>query len=194
MRIEQDRVYVNALQTALNRETDASALRPKQAGNGSAMCTQGGSRVSPLYEGDRPTSERRHMEHGEASWRRGVTATRDAIVDPSNASRGGGPESIPEAERIACLRQRRNAVDREAPADTAPLHRAPVGGGGADDSALAETQPYKAARPVTSPWLGAAVDKHYAGDDTDLKLLTDAILVFTAGMSVEEYEASVGEF
>lgn len=35
-------------------------------------------------------------------------------------------------------------------------------------------------------WLGATVDKHYAGDDSDLQVLVGAILQATAGMSVDD--------
>ena len=36
------------------------------------------------------------------------------------------------------------------------------------DPSLAERQPFKAAASGDLGWLGQAVDKHYAGDDSDL--------------------------
>jgi hypothetical protein len=42
--------------------------------------------------------------------------------------------------------------------------------------------------------LGAALDKHYAGDDTDLKTMIGALLKSSAGMSVDAYAAQVSEF
>jgi len=62
------------------------------------------------------------------------------------------------------------------------------------DPALGETQPYTAVAAGDLGWMGEAVDKHYAGDDSDLGLVIAAILKATAGMSVEAYEESVAEF
>jgi phosphoserine phosphatase len=62
------------------------------------------------------------------------------------------------------------------------------------DPTLAERQPYRAAVTGDYAWLGAAIDKHYAGDDSDLGLLIAAVAESSTGMSVEEYEASVAAF
>ncbi|WP_026059666.1 HAD family hydrolase [Microbacterium yannicii] len=64
----------------------------------------------------------------------------------------------------------------------------------AADPSLAERQPYRAAVDGDYAWLGAAIDKHYAGDDSDLGLLIGAVAASSAGASVEEYEASVAAF
>ncbi len=62
------------------------------------------------------------------------------------------------------------------------------------DPSLAARQPYLAAVTGDLAWLGAAVDKHYAGDDSDLGMLIHAVSESSAGASVEEYEASVAAF
>ncbi|WP_353707107.1 HAD family hydrolase [Cellulosimicrobium sp. ES-005] len=62
------------------------------------------------------------------------------------------------------------------------------------DPTLADRQPYRAAVSGDLAWLGAAVDKHYAGDDTDLKVMVGAILASTAHESVEDYHAAVASF
>jgi haloacid dehalogenase-like hydrolase len=59
---------------------------------------------------------------------------------------------------------------------------------------LADTQPYAAAVSGDLSWLGGAIDKHYAGDDSDLKAMIGAILGLTANVSVDEYEAEVVAF
>lgn len=64
----------------------------------------------------------------------------------------------------------------------------------AADPSLAERQPYRAAVTGDYAWLGAAIDNHYAGDDSDLGLLIGAVAASSAGASVEEYEASVAAF
>ena len=62
------------------------------------------------------------------------------------------------------------------------------------DPELAATQPYTAAVSGDFGWLGGAIDKHYAGDDSDLGLIIRAIVRATDGVSVEDYEASVADF
>ena len=62
------------------------------------------------------------------------------------------------------------------------------------DPTLAETQPYAAAVSGEFSWLGGAIDKHYSGDDSDLRLIVRAIVRATDGMSVEDYESSVADF
>ena len=64
----------------------------------------------------------------------------------------------------------------------------------AADSTLAQIQPYAAAHSGNLRWLGEAVDKHYAGDDGDLKLIIAAIARSTGGLNVETYEKQVAEF
>ncbi|WP_411700846.1 HAD family hydrolase [Conyzicola sp.] len=62
------------------------------------------------------------------------------------------------------------------------------------DPSLAQAQPYAAAVSGDFAWLGGAIDKHYAGDDSDLHAVVRAIVRTTDGMSVEDYEASVSDF
>jgi phosphoglycolate phosphatase-like HAD superfamily hydrolase len=60
----------------------------------------------------------------------------------------------------------------------------------ADDPALAQRQPWKAAAERDYGWLGAAMTKHYEGDDSDAQVLIAAILQAFAGSTVEEYTAA----
>src|SRR5262249_15819516 len=64
----------------------------------------------------------------------------------------------------------------------------------AADPSLADRQPYKAAVTGDFGWLGAALDKHYAGDDTDLKVLIGAVLTITADPTLDAYADEVSEF
>ena len=61
-------------------------------------------------------------------------------------------------------------------------------------SELRERQPWKAAHERDYAWLGAVVAEHYAGDDTNVKVLGAGILAAYAGMSVEDFEAQAGGF
>ena len=51
----------------------------------------------------------------------------------------------------------------------------------AHDAALRDRQPWKAAHDQDHAWLSNVVTKHYAGDDTDLKVLLGGILQAFAG-------------
>lgn len=64
----------------------------------------------------------------------------------------------------------------------------------ADDPALRDEQPYKAAYEKDFGWLQAAMVKHYQGDDSDLKLLMVAVPKAFDKVAVEEYDRRVGEF
>ncbi len=58
----------------------------------------------------------------------------------------------------------------------------------AEDPALQERQPWKAANEKDVAWLSAVMTEHYAGDDTKAEVLLGGILAAYAGMSVEDFE------
>jgi hypothetical protein len=62
------------------------------------------------------------------------------------------------------------------------------------DPALRERQPWKAAYEHDHGWLGALVAEHYAGDETNVKVLAAGILTAYAGISVEDFEAQSDRF
>ncbi|MEU1208650.1 HAD family hydrolase [Nocardia sp. NPDC005825] len=64
----------------------------------------------------------------------------------------------------------------------------------AADPALAEQQPFKAVESKDFGWLSAAVDKHYDGDDTDMKTLMAGVVRASAGQDVEAYAAQAKTF
>jgi phosphoserine phosphatase len=59
---------------------------------------------------------------------------------------------------------------------------------------LAAEQPWKAVAERDHGWFGALMDEHYAGDDTNVRLLARGILAAYAGISVEDFEESAGRF
>ncbi|MCL2533768.1 MAG: haloacid dehalogenase-like hydrolase [Nocardiaceae bacterium] len=63
-----------------------------------------------------------------------------------------------------------------------------------EDPSLRSQQPWKAAYENDMQWLGAAMVKHYQGDDADLKLLMGAITRAFDEVTVEEYDARVTGF
>jgi phosphoserine phosphatase len=62
------------------------------------------------------------------------------------------------------------------------------------DPSLRRRQPWKAACDRDYHWMGAAVTRHYHGDDSDGKLLVRAILRAFDGMTVETYDAAASAF
>ena len=62
------------------------------------------------------------------------------------------------------------------------------------DASLADKQPWKAAHEKDYAWLGGVIDKHYAGDDSDVKVLIGGILQAFAGQTVEEYVDAAAAF
>jgi phosphoserine phosphatase len=59
---------------------------------------------------------------------------------------------------------------------------------------LRERQPWQAAHERDYGWLSAVVAEHYAGDDTNVKILAAGILAAYDGISVEDFEARADEF
>jgi phosphoglycolate phosphatase-like HAD superfamily hydrolase len=59
------------------------------------------------------------------------------------------------------------------------------------DPSLRDRQPYRAAVERDYRWLGAAMVKHYHGDDADLRLLMAAVGMAFAGMTVEAFSDEV---
>ncbi|MEV0246369.1 HAD family hydrolase [Nocardia sp. NPDC050712] len=64
----------------------------------------------------------------------------------------------------------------------------------ADDPELRNQQPWQAAYTHDLRWLGAAMVKHYHGDDADLKLLMGAVTRAFDEVTVEDYDATVTAF
>ena len=49
-------------------------------------------------------------------------------------------------------------------------------------------------RAATTRWLGAVIAEHYAGDDTNVKVLAGGVLAAFDGISVEDFEAAADAF
>ena len=126
------------------------------------------------------------------SWR--GTATRAAIIEFVERVSGAGTDAVPPAERIAVF-DNDGTLWTEKPMPTQLHYIVQQWAAAAKaDPSLAENQPYKAAADGDLTWLGAAVDKHYNGDDSDLHAMIGAIVALTVDTSVEDYAASVAGF
>jgi phosphoserine phosphatase len=62
------------------------------------------------------------------------------------------------------------------------------------DLALRGRQPWKAAHERDYGWLSAVMEEHYAGDDTNVRVLGAGILAAYDGISVDDFEARADEF
>ncbi|MCT9819228.1 haloacid dehalogenase-like hydrolase [Microbacterium sp. W1N] len=125
------------------------------------------------------------------SWRAG--AARSAL-EAFVARVTTGEDAVPAAERIAVF-DNDGTLWTEKPMP-AQLHYI-VGrwaAAAAADPALADRQPYRAAVTGDLQWLGEAIDRHYAGDDSQVRVIIEAIVALTDGVDVEAYARSVGEF
>ncbi|WP_101846340.1 HAD family hydrolase [Zhihengliuella sp. ISTPL4] len=125
------------------------------------------------------------------SWR--DTATRRAI-ETFVATVCDGPDAVPTEERVAVF-DNDGTLWSEKPMPTQLAYVVERWREAATrDPSLADGQPYRAAVTGDLAWLGAAIDKHYAGDDSDLGVIIQALVGLTDGVSVEDYARSVTEF
>ena len=120
------------------------------------------------------------------------TPTRSAITDfVAAATDEGGDRYVPPRERIAVF-DNDGTLWSEKPFPIQldfTLHR--MAEQAKADPELAARQPYKAALEHDAHWLGAAMVKHYYGDDSDMALLTQAVSKAFDGISVEAFAGEV---
>jgi phosphoserine phosphatase len=123
-----------------------------------------------------------------ASWNDGPT--RQAIVEFAETA----VRDVPPEERIAVFDNDGTLwCEKPMPVELGFILRRLAAMAEADAS-LRETQPWKAARERDYAWLGGAMDKHYGGDDADMKLIIGGVLRAFAGHTVEAYAAAAIAF
>ena len=126
-----------------------------------------------------------------SSWNPG--ATRDAVL--GFVERATDPDTgIPPEERVAVFDNDGTLwCEMPAPIQLGFLLRRMVEMTQADPE-LSERQPWKAAHDGDLAWFGAALTKHYAGDDTDTGLLTEGVLGAFADISVDDFAQQAESF
>jgi phosphoserine phosphatase len=125
-----------------------------------------------------------------ASWN--DTPTRAAIVDfVAAVTDPGSAGFVDPAERVAVF-DNDGTLWSEKPIpiqlDFTLFRLTELAG---QDPSLRERQPYKAAVERDFRWLGAAMVKHYHGDDADMRLLMAAVESAFTGMAVDAFETEV---
>jgi hypothetical protein len=128
-----------------------------------------------------------------ASWNDG--ATKAAILEfLARVTEKGSREFVPVEERIAVFDNDGTLwCEKPVPA-LADFLLEQVGKSGERDPALRERHPWKAIIEKDYRWLGGVIEKHHAGDDSDLGLMAAGLLQAYAGTSIEEFGLSAGRF
>ena len=122
------------------------------------------------------------------------TPTRAAIEAYLASVTTDGPDFVPPEERIAVF-DNDGTLWSEKPIPIQldfTLHR--MAAMAEADPSLQDQQPWKAAFEKDMKWLGAAMVKHYHGDDTDLGLLMGAVPRTIADLSIDDYQREVTAF
>ena len=127
------------------------------------------------------------------SWRDGPA--KHAILSfVARVSGADGHEPVPVEDRVAVFDNDGTLwCEKPMPIQLDFILRRFVEMAGAEPR-LRERQPWKAACERDYGWFGALMAQHYAGDDTNVRVLAGGILAAYDGMSVEEFEARADRF
>jgi phosphoserine phosphatase len=123
------------------------------------------------------------------------TATRQAIVRfVESVTDAGGTGFVPPPERVAVFDNDGTLwCEKPMPIELGFILQR-LAAMAEQDPGLRDRQPWKAAHTRDYTWLGEVITKHYAGDDSDVKVLLGGILQAFAGMDVEDYQAAAHDF
>jgi phosphoserine phosphatase len=126
-----------------------------------------------------------------ASW--SDTPTKAAIT-AFVASVTTGPDAVPVEERVAVFDNDGTLwTEKPMPVELVFILQRLAAMAQAD-AALRGRQPWKAAHAKDYAWLSGAMDKHYAGDDSDMQQLMGGVIAAFAGMDVDAYGAAAAAF
>ncbi|MEV0283160.1 MULTISPECIES: HAD family hydrolase [unclassified Kribbella] len=122
-------------------------------------------------------------------------ATRQALVDyVERALEEDGPYYVPPAERIAVFDNDGTLwCEKPMPVELGFILQR-LAEMAEQDPSLRDRQPWQAAHDRDYAWLGAAITKHYHGDDHDVKVLLGGVLHAFAAMSVDSYAELAGSY
>jgi phosphoserine phosphatase len=127
------------------------------------------------------------------AWR--DVATKRAIVDfVERVTTEGGPDFVPPSDRIAVYDNDGTLwCEKPMPIELGFLLER-LAQMAEEDEGLRTRQPWQAAHERDYAWLGAAMTKHYRGDEADMHALMGAIVQAFAGHSVESYAGAAHDF
>jgi phosphoglycolate phosphatase-like HAD superfamily hydrolase len=127
------------------------------------------------------------------SWNDGpaVTSIREFVA---RVTTDGSPDFVPPAERVAVFDNDGTLwCEKPMPIELGFILQR-LAAMAAQDPTLRRRQPWKAAHSGDHAWLGEVITRHYAGDDSELKVLLGGILQAFAGMGVDDYQAAAHTF
>jgi phosphoserine phosphatase len=133
------------------------------------------------------------VAHDLTSWHDGPA--KQAIVEfVARVGGANGSEPVPVAERVAVFDNDGTLwCEKPMPIQLDFILRRLVEMAEAD-AELRERQPWKAAYERDYGWFGVAIAEHYAGDDTQVRVLLAGVLAAHGGISVEDFEARADAF
>jgi phosphoglycolate phosphatase-like HAD superfamily hydrolase len=124
----------------------------------------------------------------ETSTKRTILEFVGRVADPSS------PSFVPSAERVAVVDNDGTLwCERPAPVQ-AEFLMARLRQLAQATPSLRDQQPYRAALEHDYPWLVHAIERHYNGDDDELKKASAALLGAYAGVTLEQYEQYARQF
>jgi phosphoglycolate phosphatase-like HAD superfamily hydrolase len=127
------------------------------------------------------------------SWRDGPTKV--AITDfVARVTEEGGKDFVPPEERIAVFDNDGTLWTEHPLVIQLDFTIRRLGALAEEKPELRAQQPYRAAYEKDLAWMGAAMVKHYQGDDADLGLLMKAVPAAFESVTVEEYDRNVRDF
>jgi len=119
---------------------------------------------------------------GLSTWRDG--AAKQAVAEFVEAAR-----AVPAEDRVAVFDNDGTLwCERPMPIQLDFILRRLVEMAEADEQ-LRDRQPWKAAYERDRAWLGGLMEQHYAGDDSNVRVLAAGILKAYEGLSMEDFEA-----
>jgi hypothetical protein len=122
-------------------------------------------------------------------------ATRSAITDfVARVTEDGGSDYVEPAARVAVFDNDGTRWSEKPLVIQLDFTIRQLAKLATDDPILRDRQPYKAAYEGDQHWMGAAVVKHYQGDDSDLHLLMGAVTSAFDTVDVEAYDSQVVAF
>src|SRR4051812_22269762 len=130
---------------------------------------------------------------GLSSWRDGP-AKQAIVTFVARVCGEDGSEPVPVADRLAVFDNDGTLwCEKPMPIQLDFILRRLAATAEAD-TALRDRQPWKAAYERDYGWLSAVMAQHYAGDETNVRVLAGGILAAYDGISVEDFEAQADDF
>ena len=128
-----------------------------------------------------------------SSWRDG--SAKRAIIDfVARVSGADGSDPVPADERLAVFDNDGTLwCEKPMPIQLDFILRRLTEMAEADP-ALRERQPWKAAHQRDYGWFGAVMAEHYAGDETNVRVLAAGVLAAHGGIGVDDFEVLADEF